>query len=65
MSPDHFIFECPVYRFLRTIEYPDLFIGYHSLRSFMGQTDLLVTLEIAFGHGHTCGHLSLERLWLL
>jgi hypothetical protein len=37
---DHcFIFECPVYRFLRTVEYPDLFVGHHSLRSFMGQAD--------------------------
>jgi hypothetical protein len=24
---DHFIFECPVYRFLKMVEYPDLFVG--------------------------------------
>jgi hypothetical protein len=40
-NEDHFIFECPVYRFLRTVEYPELFVGHHSLRSFMGQTDQL------------------------
>jgi hypothetical protein len=61
---DHSIFECPVYRFLRTVEYPDLFVGHHSLRSFLAprQTSrgLLVTLETAFGHGHMCGHLSLS-----
>jgi hypothetical protein len=33
---DHFLFECPVDRFLRTVEYPDLFVGHHTLRSFMG-----------------------------
>jgi hypothetical protein len=38
---DHFVFECPVYKFLRTVEYPDLFVGHHSLRSFMGQTNQL------------------------
>lgn len=36
---DHFIFECPAYRFLRTDVYPDLFIGRtsRSLRHFIGQ----------------------------
>jgi hypothetical protein len=54
------------------VENPDLFVGHHSLRSFVpDQVDplrvqLLVTLlEIAFGYGHMCGHLSLEPLWLL
>jgi hypothetical protein len=37
----HFIFECPVYRFLRTVQHPEHFVGHHSLRSFMGQTDQL------------------------
>jgi hypothetical protein len=36
---DHFIFECPIYRFLRTVEYPDLFVGRHSLCSFMDQAN--------------------------
>jgi hypothetical protein len=36
---DHFISECPEYRFLRTVKYPDLFVRHHSLRSFMGQAD--------------------------
>jgi hypothetical protein len=38
---DHFLFECPVYRHLRSVKYPDLFLGYcsHSLRHFMGQTN--------------------------
>jgi hypothetical protein len=31
--------ECPVYRFLRTVKNPDLFVGHHSLRSFMGRAD--------------------------
>jgi hypothetical protein len=64
---DRFIFERPLYRFLRTVESLDLFVGHHSLRSFMGQTDqsrVARSLEIAFGHGHMCGHLSLEPLWL-
>jgi hypothetical protein len=36
---DHFIFECPVYRFMRTVKYPDLFVGHHSLRSLIDQAD--------------------------
>ena len=36
---DHFIFECPAYRFLRIDRFPDLFVGQsaYSLRHFMGQ----------------------------
>ena len=38
---DHFLFECPVYRYLRTVEYADLFLGRCSvsLRHFMGQAN--------------------------
>jgi hypothetical protein len=61
---DHFIFEYPVYRFLRTVEYPDTIL-YALLWARQTSRGLLVTLEIAFGHGHMCGHLSLEPLWLL
>ena len=36
---DHFVFECPAYRFLRTDRYMDLFVGQSafSLRHFLGQ----------------------------
>lgn len=36
---DHFIFECPTYRLLRTSQYPDLFSASTSqnLRKFLGQ----------------------------
>ena len=37
---DHFIFECPTYRLLRTLQYPDLFVDSASqsnLRNFFGQ----------------------------
>jgi hypothetical protein len=46
---DHFVFECSVYRSLRTVEYLDLFVGHHKLRSFIWarQTSrgLLVTIR--------------------
>jgi hypothetical protein len=65
----HFIFECPVYRFLKTVQYPDLFVGRSSLRSFMGQADQYCVASFIrdcfIGHGHMYGHLSHEPLWLL
>jgi hypothetical protein len=52
---------------LRMVEYPDLFVGHpDSLYALFWarQTNrgLLVTLEIASGHGHMYGHSSLEPL---
>jgi hypothetical protein len=64
----HFIFECPVYEFLRIVQNPDLFVGRSSLRSFMGQADqhrVANFIRDCLGHGHMYGHSSLEPLWLL
>jgi hypothetical protein len=62
-----------ILRFLVTFEYPDLFVGHHSLRSFMGQEDQLRVAssfervagyirDSTFGHGHltdTCADTCL------